>query len=196
MNSDDRAATGGSRLGVFAYIIGAFSFIPGLGILFGIASVVWGAVTKKEGGRTLLIMGASGIGLSMVLYSVLFYFAFVQRGGVYDGLRVQMAESSVTTLVQAIEFYKVQNGHYPDSLETLAKSLPRNTMVFVFDPSEPGFGRQPRYFYYELVDDSHYYLLGVGADGKPFTSDDVLPKIKAGPDSKIGLLIRSGTDHP
>ncbi|MDB5976806.1 MAG: hypothetical protein JWR07_3566 [Nevskia sp.] len=196
MDSDDGTGVERSRLGVFAYIIGAFSFIPGLGILFGIASVVWGAVTKKEGGRTLLIMGASGIGLSVVLYSALFYFAFMQRGGVYDGLRTQMAESSVTTLVQAIEFYKVQNGHYPDSLETLAKSLPRNTMTFVFDPSEVGFGRQPRYFYYELADDSHYYLLGVGPDGKPFTSDDVLPKIKTGPDSKIGLLIRSGTDRP
>lgn len=196
MNSDDRAGAGRSRLGVFAYIIGAFSFIPGLGILFGIASVVWGTVTKKEGGRTLLIMGASGIGLSVVLYSALFYFAFMQRGGVYDGLRTQLAEGSITTLVQAIEFYKIQNGHYPDSLQTLMKSQPGNAMNNVFDPSEPGFGRQPRYFYYELVDDSHYYLLGVGADGKPFTRDDVLPKLKTGPDSKIGLLIRSGTDHP
>ena len=196
MDSDDGTGVERSRLGVFAYIIGAFSFIPGLGILFGIASVVWGVVTKKEGGRTLLIMGASGIGLSVVLYSSLFYFAFMQRGGVYDGLRTQMAESSITTLVQTIEFYKIQNGHYPDSLETLMKSQPGNAMIFAFDPSEPGFARQPRYFYYELVDDNHYYLLGVGPDGKPFTSDDVLPKIKAGPDSKVGLLIRSGTDRP
>ena len=52
---------------------------------------------------------------------------------------------------------------------------------------------QQRYFYYELVDDSHYYLLGVGADEKPYTNDDVLPKINIKKNSKIGLLIHDGS---
>jgi hypothetical protein len=33
------------------------------------------------------------------------------------------------------------------------------------------------FFYYELVDEAHYYLLGVGADGQPFTDDDLLPPL-------------------
>jgi hypothetical protein len=47
---------------------------------------------------------------------------------------------------------------------------------------------EPRNFYYEIDEStSHYYLLGVGVDGQPFTSDDILPEITIKNDSKIGL---------
>ena len=50
-----------------------------------------------------------------------------------------------------------------------------------------------RHYHYELIDDSHYYLLGVGADEKPFTNDDVLPNIELKKNSGIGLLIHEGS---
>jgi len=44
-------------------------------------------------------------------------------------------------------------------------------------------------FYYERVGADHYYLRGVGPDGLPFTSDDILPRVKATREGKLGRLI-------
>jgi len=126
----------------------------------------------------------------MVLWSSWASSLANNRGGVADYLRTKLAESTITQLVQAIEFYKTQNGSYPDSLNTLKESLPENSMVFVHDPSDVQIGGEGREFHYELVDANHYYLLGVGADGQPYTNDDILPKIEIGPGGKIGLLIK------
>lgn len=183
------------KLGVFPYVVGGASFIPGIGIIFGIIAIVWGLVTKKLGGKKLAIIGACGIGFSAILYGSLFYFGFVQRGGVYDDLRTQLSESTITSLVQAIEFYKIQNGEYPETLEELRKSLPENSMVFVFDPTDIQMGGEPRYYHYELKDGSHYYLLGVGPDQTPYTDDDLLPDIQINQSSEIGLLIHEGSKN-
>ncbi|WP_436899461.1 type II secretion system protein GspG [Acinetobacter gyllenbergii] len=182
------------KLGVFPYILAGISFIPGIGIVFGIIALIWGILTKKSGGKVLAIMGACGIGFSIILYGSLFYFGFVQRGGVYDELRAQSSQIAMTSLVQAIEFYKIENGHYPDSLETLGQSLPENSPIFLFDTTDVSFGSSPRYYHYELKDSSHYYLLSVGADGKPYTNDDILPNVEIKPDSKIGLIIHQGSE--
>ena len=179
------------KLGAFPFVIGGLSFIPGLGILFGVISITWGLATNKARGKLLALIGGGGILLNIILYSSLFYRGFIKRGGVYDNLRVELAKSSITELVLAIEFYKVQNGKYPESLEILRKSLPKNSTVFVFDPTDVQIVRKTRYFHYELVDNQHYYLLGVGPDGQPFTRDDILPEVEVGPDSKIGLLIKT-----
>ena len=88
-----------------------------------------------------------------------------------------------------IEFYKTQNGAYPTSLKALLASFPD---TYVFDPTQVKVGnKQQRFFYYHLVGDAHYYLLGVGADGEAFTSDDIYPNVEVGPDSGVGLLIRN-----
>ena len=186
--------TTSEKLGTFPYVIGGLSFIPLMGVLFGIAAIVWGLVTKKLGGKRLAAIGAGGIAFTFVIYGALFYFGFQQRGGVYDDLRVKLAQSSINSLVPAIEFYKLQNGKYPESLEALQKSLPKDSMVFVFDPTVTGLGSQPRYFFYERVGDDHYYLRGLGADGKPFTADDVVPQIPSAAGSKLGLLVERKTD--
>lgn len=47
----------------------------------------------------------------------------------------------------------------------------------------------------ELEDDSHYYLLAVGPDEKPYTSDDLVPNIEIKKNSGIGLLIHEGSKH-
>lgn len=183
------------KLGTFPYVIGGVSFIPGIGIIFGIIAIIWGLVTKKLGGKKLAIIGACGIGFSVILYGSLFYFGFVQRGGVYDELRVELSKNTITSLVQAIEFYKTQNGHYPESLEVLRQSLPENSMVFVHDPTDVQMGGEPRYYHYELKGQNHYYLLGVGLDGKPYTNDDVLPSIELNQNGGVGLLIHQGSKN-
>ncbi len=176
------------KLGTFPFVIGGMSFIHGLGILFGLVSIVWGSITKREGGKKLRRLGALGIAFSVILYSALFYFGFAQRGGVYDDLRTKLAETTLTSLVQAIEFHKAQKGRYPESLEELQKAQPEGSMTFVFDPTDVNVAGQPRYFHYQLLDEGHYYLLGVGPDGKPFTKDDQNPNVETTPESKVGYL--------
>ncbi len=176
------------KLGAFPYVIGGLSYIPLIGLFFGVVSIIWGLVTKRKGGRKLALIGTGGICVTLVLYGGLFYFGFVKRGGIYDELRVKLAETTLTSLVQSIEFYRIQNGTFPDSLDTLQKSLPKDSLTFVFDPTDMQLSKKPRYFYYEVVDEAHYYLRGVGLDGKPFTDDDILPKVESNPSGKIGLL--------
>jgi len=177
------------KLGVFPYVIAGLSFIPLIGVIFGIVAIVWGMVTTKLGGRTLAFLGAGGILFTIIIYSALFYFGFQQRGGLYDDLRQTMAKSNLLQVVQSIEFYKLQNGNYPDSLETLKESLPENSMVFIFDVTDMNSTGKPRYYHYKLIDASSYYLLGVGIDGKPFTADDIVPKLEVNEGSNIGLKV-------
>jgi len=177
------------KLSGFPFVIGGLSFIPLLGIPFGITALIWGITTRKMGGKKLALLGGAGILVTLVLYGGLFYFGFAKRGGIYDELRTQLAQSDLNSLVQAVEFYKVQHGSYPESLEALQESLPKNSMVFVSDPTDVKFSGKPRYFYYQQVGADHYYLRGVGRDGLPFTSDDILPQVQMTPGSKLGLLI-------
>jgi hypothetical protein len=173
----------------FPFVIAGLSFIPLLGIPFGIAALIWGITTKKAGGKTLALLAGSGILVTLALYGSLFYFGFAKRGGIYDELRAQLAQTNLNSLVQAVEFYKVQHGSYPESLKALEESLPKNSMIFINDPTDVSFSRKPRYFYYERVGADHYYLRGVGPDGVAFTSDDILPQLQQTPDSKLGLLV-------
>ena len=181
------------KLGTGAYVIGGMSFIPLIGVVFGIAAIAIGLSTGKPGGKRLAAIGAAGIACTIVLYGSLFYFGFVQRGGIYDHLRDELAQTEINSLVQSIEFYKVQNGKYPDSLEALRQSLPKDSFVQVFDPSDMRMSGRSRYFFYQRVGDDHYYLRGVGADGTPFTADDVVPQIPVTQGSKLGLLIERKT---
>jgi hypothetical protein len=176
------------KLGAFPFIIGGLSFVPGIGVLFGIGAIIWGLVSKKEGGKTLALMGIGGIAFSCVIYGGLFYFGFAQRGGIFDDLRAQQARTSLHSCVQAIEVYKVQHGSYPDSLEELRASLPKESFVPVYDPTITKFGAPLRYFFYQRVGTDHYYLRGVGPDGVPFTADDILPPID-NTNGKLGLLL-------
>lgn len=179
------------KLGAFPYVVGGMSFIPGVGVIFGTIAIIWGLVTNKLGGKKLAIIGTCGIGFSALLYGSLLYFGFVQRGGIYDDLRAQLSKNTITSLVRAIEMYETQNGQYPESLEVLRKSLPEDSTVFVHDPAHMQMGGGSRYYHYELKNQSHYYLLGVGPDEKPYTSDDILPDIQIKENEGIGLLIHS-----
>jgi hypothetical protein len=176
------------KLGAFPFVIGGLSYIPLIGVFFGTAAVVWGLVTKRSGGKTLALVGAGGIGFTILIYSALFYFGMFQRGGIYDELRQRHAQNLLNQLVQSIEFYHVAHGAYPASLEELQKASPNST-IFIGDPIDVAFNSRPRYFYYERARTDHYYLRGVGMDGQPFTADDIVPQIDKSSADKIGLLI-------
>jgi len=178
-----------ARLGAFPYVLGGLSFIPALGVVFGVSALTWGLVTKKRGGRLVACIGLAGIGFTVVLYAALFYFGFMQRGGVYDDLRLKMAQSTINSVVPVIEMYKLQSGHYPESMVALKDSLPKDSTIMLFDPSTMHLGQAPGYFFYQRAGEDHYYLRGVGPDGLPFTADDIVPQVPVATGSKIGLLV-------
>lgn len=189
MSDTDNVSDTDKKLGAAPYVIGGLSFIPLIGILFGIAAIVWGLVTKRKGGKTLALVGAGGIAFTFVIYGGLFYFGAIQRGGVYDDLRGKLAQHQLNQLVQSIEFYKVTHGSYPASLEQLQEALGKNSPVFVHDPTDIKLGTGPRYFHYERVGTDQYYLRSVGQDGQPFTPDDIVPEVNVDVAAKLGLLI-------
>ncbi len=175
------------RLGAAPYVVAGLSFIPLFGVLFGIAAIVWSIATRKAGRLKLALIGSGGILFTIAIYGGLIFFGFVQRGGIYDHLRAQLAQGQLYSLVQAVEFYKMQYGRYPDTLQQVQETTPRGSFVFIHDPSYFSFTGS-RLFYYRRVDEDHYVLRGVGPDGAPFTDDDIVPMIPTVPNSRIGLL--------
>jgi hypothetical protein len=182
------------KLGAFPFVVAGLSFIPGIGLMFGGVAILWGLLTRKAGGKKLALVGGLGIGVTVLLYGGLFYFGFVQRGGIYDELRQRLAQTTLNSLVQSVEFYKVEFGRYPVSLIELRESLPRESLVSVFDPSVVKFGK--RYFYYSVVDENHYYLRGLGGDGVPFAKDNIVPQVARGPHGSLGLLVDTPAQIP
>ena len=182
-------------VGTLPTVIAALSFIPLLGVFFGVIAILWGLITRKAKRLRLILLGVGGILFTVLIYGSLFYFGFVQRGGIYDQLRGDLAKQNLTELVRVIEMYKLQHGSYPRSLRSINQSRSRSTepSVMITDVSSMRLGNTPREYYYELIDRDHYYLLGLGEDGRPFTADDLLPKLKTTAHSKVGLVIkRSG----
>ena len=180
-----------AKIHTAAYVLAAVSLIPLIGLLFGIAALVLSILGwRKRGAKIVALIASLGMLCTIVLYGALFYFGFVQRGGVYDEMRRQLAVNTLSTLVSEIEFYRLQHGAYPESLEQLQKSQP-NKPILIIDPTGTPFG-QPRLFYYERSGDAHYYLRSVGNDGEPFTGDDILPDIGQSENGKIGLLMQKG----
>ena len=177
--------------GTLRYFLAALSFIPLIGILFGLIAIGLGLLNRRRPDHALALVGAAGIiGLTVLPYGALLYFGEVQRGGIYDGLRLKLAQHELNTAVELVERYKVNNGEYPDSLEQLKSSLPANSdeSKALSDPRYMRFGEQARLFYYQKVDSSHYYLRGIAPDGKPFSPGALVPQIdKFRP--PIGLLV-------
>jgi len=186
---------GQRKVGALAYVLAAFSFVPILGVVLGAMSITWGVNTRKARGKRLAAFAALGVAVSVAATVVLYresgaigLMRWLERHDTFDLIRAGVARSALDRLVPAIEFYKVRYGHYPETLEELAESLPQETDIFIIDPMTVRAGRTPANFFYRRVDPDHYYLRSVGPDGIPFTADDILPSIEILPGSTLGLI--------
>lgn len=178
------------KISIFAYIIGGlsliFSWFPFVGWPFAIIAVIWGAFEWKNGGKPVLALGIIGIVLTVSIYGSLFHIASKQDG-IFADSRNQLTQILLNDLPPLIEFYKLQHGTYPESLKVLQESW---TQQQNHSPLSIKDAAHVREFYYERVGQNHYYLRGLGADGQPFTTDDIVPTVANTPDSKIGLLLQ------
>ena len=187
MNETDK------KLGTFPLVMASMSFIPMIGVLFGSIALIWGACSSNKEAKKLVVLGACGIGFNAILIGMLVYYLFIQKGALLTPVVSERETVQLTSLVKSVEFYRVQHGHYPESLQKLnddssPTSVVASTSLFVITHD---FAR----IHYELKDSdqTHYYLLNVGKDGKPFTGDDVVPSLQLAPGSQVGLLIHESS---
>jgi hypothetical protein len=179
------------RLRRLPYAVGGLSFAPFVGVIFGSVAVVWGLVLWKSIGKRLVIIGLVGMAFSFALQTGLYRFGFIGRDGIPTPARDALAQGALNALVPQLEAYKAKHGRYPKTLAALAKGEARDH-VLIYDPTfAPTSGEPRRRFYYRpLKDRKAYYLLGVGADGEPYTADDILPNPA---DGRTGLKIKAIT---
>lgn len=174
--------------GIGAFILAGISFIPLIGIFTGIICIVIASVGKKSNSKFLGGLGLAGILFSVVLYGSLYYKA--TSDGVFSkGFEVH-AISAMTSLVRNIEYYKLQQGIYPESMDDIRANLKEGELVFSFDMSAPmNVNNKQRDFYFEVINDGNNYLLfGIGQDSTPFTQDDIYPSIDPVKDKNIGWV--------
>lgn len=155
--------------------------VPILGGIVGLILVISGIVRKI---RIYIIIGLSGIAITMTLGLVLEYKT-THRGS-FDETRRIVATSDLGKIMRALEFYKVNYSYYPKMLEEV--KVIDNTINF-FDPLQQVNPGEDQTYYYKQVDSS-YYLFSRGFDAKPFTSDDLLPDISGLNPGKIGLRLQ------
>lgn len=184
------------KSGIFlaSLLFGIVSFIPLCGVILGIIAITLSLIgyssTRQRKYFIGLALGILGIIFTAILYGSLFYFGFVQRGGVYDNLRISMVkETQLPNTLNALEAYKVRYGKYPEKIEDLTK-VSEDPFIYVDQLQMAqilnNFGKDfDRNFYYEKIDEDKYYLFSRGVDGVSFTEDDIYPEIK-GEMGKIG----------
>jgi hypothetical protein len=187
-----------SKIGTVSIVLGAISFIPLIGLFTGIAAIILGIIDIKKNKSKLgiigLVLGIIGILITIGLYLSLFYFGFVQRGGIYDELRIKMVqEQQLPNTINAIEAYNARFGKYPDKISDLKQIssdpwIYLDQLQFVKQAFNGQNESEQTYFYYENRGNT-YYLFSKGVDGQPFTQDDIFPLAN----STIGNI---GYRHP
>jgi hypothetical protein len=113
------------------YFWGLLGLIPNFGVIAGLILLFKGAF--QFGDKILILIGASDI-----LFTILFWWIVdsttFQRNAFAD-LHKQMAQTELNTIFRYVEFYKIQHGVYPDSLEEL--DLKKDN-IWIYDPIQSG----------------------------------------------------------
>lgn len=147
---------------------GWLGLIPLVGGFVGIGLIILGVFKYRD--RKLIIIGAADLFFTVAIYSSMFYY-FMYSDTAAKGF-AQTSQMFLNGVVKELEFYKLKNGSYPDSLE----QLPRNSDIFsIYDPllsRRPGTKNTK--FYYKKRGDT-YILFSSGIDRIPNTKDDIYP---------------------
>jgi hypothetical protein len=155
---------------------GWLGLIPLVGGFVGLGLISLGLFKYKD--KKLVLIGVAALSFTVIIYGTLFWYINS------DSARKQWSSTipgQLNSLVKNIEFYKLQNGEYPDSLEQL---LENDKTLLIYDPvSARAFGDQKKYNYYKFND--HYTLFSSGIDMIEKTGDDIFPNIDT---SKTGLI--------
>jgi len=157
------------------YELGFLGLIPIVGFFVGFGLTLCGIVKYKD--KKLIIIGIAcmvvPIIFTAIVFSTLFYAGFKSDSG--KNLWGQHAQMDLNALVKEIEFYKLEHGQYPDSLQQLDI---KDEFVVIWDPTQSMKNGKTKYFNYKNLGNK-YLLFSSGVDGIPNTDDDIFPKIES-----------------
>jgi hypothetical protein len=162
-----------------SYALGLLGLIPVVGLVSGIILLSRGLSKPKD--KWLVIIGSVGI-----VWTIAFLFLVFNTDIV--GMKtseIRFSQKQLNAVMASVEFYKIKNGVYPDSLQQLEES----STVWIWDPLRPGgkVNKTNEYNYQHLG--SHYYLFSSGIDGIAGTKDDIYPQLSKADSGKFGLII-------
>lgn len=151
------------------YLLGLLGLIPLVGFFVGLGLLLYGIIKYKD--KKLIIIGISCMLFTIIVYSSLFYFGFKSDSGKKDW--ADMAQMQLNSLVKNVEYFKLENGQYPDSLQQLVN---KDEFVSISDPLRSIEGGKNSSFNYKNLGNK-YLLYSSGIDGVPNTKDDIYPKV-------------------
>ena len=150
------------------YKLGYLGIIPLVGFFVGIALTLYGIFRYKD--RKFTLIGIASMLFTVILYSSDYYISYSTDTGKKGWEK--LTQTLLNNLIKDIEYYKLQKGSYPESLNELEKS---NETVIINDPTQ---ARQTEdYFNYQKVGEK-YILFSSGSDRIKNTADDIYPKIE------------------
>lgn len=160
------------------YFLGILCLVPIMGTFVGVALVLYGIFKYKN--RWLIFIGSSGIIVSIIVYGLSNYWD--KHSSIFNAGLIERDIGTLNVLVKEIEFYKLQNGNYPDSLEQLNGDAKKEDL---FDPIASD-GKKSNKFYYKIIG-SKYTVFSSGPDQTQHTEDDIYPTIEIDT-NKMGLI--------
>ncbi len=160
------------------YLLGLLGFIPLVGFFVGIGLTLYGLIKYKD--KKLIIIGVFCMLFTVFVYSFMIFG--IEKLDIAKEGNVKMTQFQINGLIKDVEFYKLENGSYPDSLKQLETN---EGFVNIQDPVKGLKAREKDVFIYKNLGDK-YLLFSVGLDGKPNTKDDIYPKVKE--NSNIGWV--------
>jgi len=163
------------------YYAGLIGLIPLIGTITGIVFIANGLSKYKD--KWFIFIGLGGIAFNMFVF--LFIFYHFNLGIKIQSAFVPYSQTQLNTVMKEVEFYKIKNGVYPDSLEQLQND---NSLSLIYDPlrNKEEVDKSCEYNYRKVG--NHYYLFSSGVDGIPNTKDDFYPQIAKNDSSKFGLI--------
>ena len=168
------------KAGSHLYGRGLLGLIPLIGFFVGIGLILLGAIKYRNG--KLVLIGFATLVPSVLIYGSLYLYNFTPSG---INNWTAFCKPNMDQLVKNIEFFKKEYGAYPDSLEQLTKDqefLSIHDPVQTFSKSKYG----DKYIYKKAG--NKYILFAMGADGIPFTKDDIFPTEKYFDSTLTGLI--------
>jgi len=160
------------------YLLGLLGIIPLVGALVGFVLILYGLIKYKD--KWLVLIGAGGILFTVAIYGSMFYTMGPDSKAFKQGF-AKIDSIQLNSLVKEIEFYKIQNGSYPDSLQQL------NTKDSFTGISDPLLSRKKNSTYNYHKIGNKYTLFSSGVDEIPNTADDIYPTIDT---THTGLIIK------
>ena len=161
---------------------GFLGLLPNFGVIAGIVLLYQGIIRLKS--RLLVIIGVADILFTIVFWAAMEHWVFHSR--LFLQADKEMSKSQLNTIFKSVEFYKIQHGHYPDSLKQVEDI---KGFVWINDPlPRKSLRSEPVNFYYQKTGDK-YWLFSIGEDGQPFTADDVYPTMNPADSTKFGLRL-------